>query len=50
MSTIQSGDTISVDYTGKFQNGTIFDRSEGQSPRAAVIPAAATETVDKQKK
>ena len=29
---IQSGDTISVDYTGKFQNGKVFDTSEGQAP------------------
>jgi len=50
MSTIQSGDSISVDYTGKFQNGTIFYTSDGQASRAAVIPAAATEAVDKQKK
>ncbi len=29
---IKSGDTISVDYTGKLQNGKVFDTSEGQSP------------------
>ena len=30
--TIKSGDTISVDYTGRFQNGKVFDTSEGLSP------------------
>ena len=29
---IKSGDTISVEYTGKFQNGTVFDTSKGQAP------------------
>ena len=30
--TIQSGDTIAVDYTGKHEDGTIFDTSEGKAP------------------
>lgn len=29
---VKSGDTISVDYTGKLQSGTVFDTSEGQAP------------------
>ncbi|MFA5904033.1 MAG: peptidylprolyl isomerase [Desulfobacula sp.] len=32
MTAIKTGDTISVDYTGKFQNGKVFDTSEGQTP------------------
>lgn len=30
--TIQSGDTIAVDYTGKHEDGKIFDTSEGKAP------------------
>jgi peptidylprolyl isomerase len=30
--TIKTGDTISVDYTGKKQDGTVFDTSEGKAP------------------
>ncbi|MFO7988353.1 MAG: FKBP-type peptidyl-prolyl cis-trans isomerase [Thermodesulfobacteriota bacterium] len=30
--TIKAGDTISVDYTGKKQDGTVFDSSEGKEP------------------
>jgi len=29
---IKSGDTIQVNYTGKFENGEIFDSSEGREP------------------
>ena len=29
---IKSGDTIAVDYTGKFENGDVFDSSEGRQP------------------
>lgn len=30
--TIQSGDTIAVDYTGKYEDGNVFDTSEGKAP------------------
>ena len=30
--TIKAGDTISVDYTGKKDDGTVFDSSEGKAP------------------
>lgn len=29
---IKHGDTISVNYTGKLENGEVFDTSEGRSP------------------
>ncbi|MCP4715084.1 MAG: peptidylprolyl isomerase [Deltaproteobacteria bacterium] len=29
---IKSGDTISVNYTGKFENGEVFDTSENRDP------------------
>ncbi len=29
---IKSGDTIAVDYTGKIENGEVFDTSEGKAP------------------
>jgi len=29
---IKAGDTIRVAYTGKFENGDVFDTSEGKSP------------------
>ncbi len=29
---IKSGDTIAVDYTGKLENGEVFDTSEGRDP------------------
>ncbi|WP_289018843.1 peptidylprolyl isomerase [Desulfobacter postgatei] len=29
---IKSGDTIAVDYTGKFESGDVFDSSEGRQP------------------
>ncbi len=29
---VKSGDTISVDYTGKLQSGKVFDSSEGKTP------------------
>lgn len=30
--TAQQGDTVRVDYTGRFENGDIFDTSSGSSP------------------
>jgi peptidylprolyl isomerase len=29
---IKNGDTISVNYTGKFESGEVFDTSEGRTP------------------
>ena len=29
---VKQGDTVKVDYTGTFDNGTIFDTSEGREP------------------
>jgi FKBP-type peptidyl-prolyl cis-trans isomerase len=29
---IQSGDTVSVHYTGKLENGEVFDSSSGRRP------------------
>lgn len=36
---IETGDTISVHYTGKYQNGVVFDTSEGQSPLVFTVGA-----------
>jgi peptidylprolyl isomerase len=30
--TIKAGDTISVNYTGRFEDGEVFDSSEGREP------------------
>lgn len=35
----QAGDTLLVNYTGKFQNGTVFDTSVGKTPRPFVLGA-----------
>lgn len=37
--TIKAGDTISVDYTGKKSDGTIFDTSEGKEPLKFTVGA-----------
>ena len=29
---VKKGDTIKVDYTGTFENGEVFDTSEGKQP------------------
>lgn len=36
---IKAGDTISVDYTGKLENGEIFDTSEGRAPLKFTVGA-----------
>ncbi|MFT4308293.1 MAG: FKBP-type peptidyl-prolyl cis-trans isomerase [Candidatus Woesearchaeota archaeon] len=37
--TVQLGDTVSVEYTGSFPNGTVFDTSEGRGPLTVRIGA-----------
>ena len=37
--TIQPGDTIAVDYTGKLENGEVFDSSEGKTPLTFTVGA-----------
>ncbi len=37
----QPGDTIVVNYTGKFQDGTVFDSSVGREPFAFVLGAGS---------
>ena len=37
--TIKAGDTISVDYTGKKEDGTVFDSSEGKQPLKFTVGA-----------
>lgn len=36
---IKSGDTIAVDYTGKLENGEVFDSSEGREPLTFTVGA-----------
>jgi len=37
--TIKAGDTITVDYTGKKTDGTVFDTSEGKEPLKFTVGA-----------
>ena len=37
MSTVKSGDTVKVHYTGKLDNGDVFDSSEGAEPLAFTV-------------
>jgi peptidylprolyl isomerase len=39
MSTVKSGDTVKVHYTGKFDSGEVFDTSEGADPLAFTVGA-----------
>ncbi len=36
---VKSGDTIAVDYTGKLENGDVFDSSEGKQPLTFTVGA-----------
>ncbi|NLI61856.1 MAG: peptidylprolyl isomerase [Methanosarcinaceae archaeon] len=36
---VENGDTIKVEYTGKYTNGTVFDTSEGREPLEFVAGA-----------
>lgn len=37
MSTAKQGDTVHVRYTGRFEDGTVFDSSEGRDPIEFVL-------------
>jgi len=39
MSTVKSGDTVKVHYTGAFDSGEVFDTSEGAEPLVFTIGA-----------
>jgi peptidylprolyl isomerase len=39
MSIVKSGDTVKVHYTGKLDNGDVFDSSEGAEPLAFIVGA-----------
>jgi peptidylprolyl isomerase len=39
MSTVKNGDTVKVHYTGKLDNGDVFDSSEGAEPLAFTVGA-----------
>ncbi|MGH9841590.1 MAG: FKBP-type peptidyl-prolyl cis-trans isomerase [Blastocatellia bacterium] len=39
MSTVKSGDTVKVHYTGAFDSGEVFDTSEGTDPLVFTIGA-----------
>ena len=32
ITTAKKGDTVSVEYTGKLENGSVFDSSKGKKP------------------
>lgn len=34
MSTVSAGDKVRINYTGKFENGEVFDSSQGRDPLA----------------
>lgn len=37
MSTAKQGDTVQIHYTGKLDDGTVFDSSEGREPLAVTL-------------
>lgn len=37
MTAVKRGDNIKVHYTGKFEDGTVFDSSEGKEPLEIVV-------------
>ena len=37
MSQVKDGDTIKVHYTGKFEDGVVFDTSSGRDPLKFVV-------------
>lgn len=37
MSTAKQGDTVQIHYTGKLDDGTVFDSSEGRDPLAVTL-------------
>jgi peptidylprolyl isomerase len=39
MSTVKSGDSVKVHYTGKFDSGEVFDSSDGGDPLAFTVGA-----------
>ena len=39
MSIVKNGDTVKVHYTGKLDNGDVFDSSEGADPLAFIVGA-----------
>lgn len=39
MSSAKAGDSVRVHYTGKLQDGTVFDTSEGRDPLAFTVGA-----------